>query len=103
MAWRPRVRAPRSLKTEQHASDRGARASWVEMARFSTNPVDPAARREPRRSGRHTQLGSSPPLGAEAISEMYGIAPPAPAVRTRDRNFFMESLILAQDERWRRA
>ncbi len=71
------------------------------MARFTRTPSKPAVRREPHRLAETTQFGSRPLFGVVAVQT----ARITLALRSTglSMNFFMESLILAQDERWRRA
>jgi hypothetical protein len=99
---RPRRGRARSLKTEQHAlRPRGSDPGVVGMARFTRTPSMPTVRREPHRSVETTS--SDRTCSSEQwLSKQLG-SPRAPRSRGLSMNFFMESLILAQDERWRRA
>jgi hypothetical protein len=73
-----------------------------EMVRFITNPVDLHVRRDAARGGRP---GARPLAGGHLFMLIDRPRRPLGAGTglKRSRSSFTESLILAQDERWRRA
>ena len=90
----------------------------VGMARFTRTPSKPAVRREPHRlaetntvriasssSERRVVPTSSDRSGSseQELSLQLGSPGMLFGAHGLSMNFFMESLILAQDERWRRA
>ena len=107
----PRLRARRSLKTQQRVRPRSFGSFWSRPGSTRRSFKVPsgaggtaAEQNHSVKSGRiHGVLGSAEQYGVDSFpidSGMPGLSSRAGAMT---RKFFTESLILAQDERWRRA